>query len=546
VATPCRSWPRSHPGIPSTRICTAGLAAQLVIDHPALAAPPPTGRTEATQAEALLAARLVLLVLDGLDEIPEQVRGPAIRQINDALRPGERVVVTCRTKQYKYAVRPPGCVEVTLRAAAAVQLRPLDADAVRNYLWDDAAGPIPKARWNPVIQVPGTEAPVGQALRTPLMVGLARADYNPRPGEVAGTLRDPAELCSPRLAGRTAVESLLLDAFIPATYRHEPLHSWTAQDAERWLVFLAGHLGQTIRGPDFAWWQLNRAVPPNVFWHSSGAAAALLAVLLGVLEGRFAAGVQAAIACLAIVEVAILVITRLEIKSAVQYRIGLGYYFDAEVASGDPAGAMSPKAALARDRRVVLLIMLAEVLGILLAGCLGAAIAAGNRTRMSMGLAIGLGSGLGLAILFGWRMIAQRTDWVSYVFARGWLALQHRLPGSSWDFSPMRIGGAFFGKKARSTSSGTLTYSTGSPTGTRINGKRIHQLYQPPGRMVSGIPGGDQPAVLEHRSLAKVNAGHGPVTGICQVRTYCALHVHSLHSQKRESAAFCAARGRAS
>ena len=35
---------------------------------------------------------------------------------------------------------------------------------------------------------------------TPLMVGLARAIYNPRPGELAGTLRDPAELCDPALA----------------------------------------------------------------------------------------------------------------------------------------------------------------------------------------------------------------------------------------------------------------------------------------------------------------------------------------------------------
>ena len=179
------------------------LAAQLLIDHPALADPPPAGRTEPTQAAALLASGLILPILDGLDEIPEQVRGPAISRINDALRPGEQVVVTCRTQQYRDAVRPQGGVEVTLRAAAAVQLRPLDADAVRGYLCDDAAGPVARARWDPVLAVLGTEAPAGQALGTPLMVGLARAIYNPRPGELAGTLRDPAELCSPALADRT-------------------------------------------------------------------------------------------------------------------------------------------------------------------------------------------------------------------------------------------------------------------------------------------------------------------------------------------------------
>ena len=129
--------------------------------------------------------------------------------------------------------------------AAAVQLRPLDADAVRGYLRDDAAGPVAKARWEPVLAVLGTEAPAGQALSTPLMVGLARAIYNPRPGELAGALRDPAELCSPALADRPAVESLLFDAFIPAAYRHDP-RRWKAQDAERWLVFLARHLEHTM------------------------------------------------------------------------------------------------------------------------------------------------------------------------------------------------------------------------------------------------------------------------------------------------------------
>jgi predicted NACHT family NTPase len=81
------------------------LADELLIDHAALARPPAEGRTEPTQAAALLASGLVLPVLDGLDEIPEQVRGPAIRQINHSLRPGEHVIVTCRTRQYRDAVR---------------------------------------------------------------------------------------------------------------------------------------------------------------------------------------------------------------------------------------------------------------------------------------------------------------------------------------------------------------------------------------------------------------------------------------------------------
>ena len=268
---------------PAEQALQGWLAAQLLIDHPALASPP-VDRTEPTQAEALLAERRILPILDGLDEIPEQVRGPAIKRINDALRPGEQIVLTCRTQQYQDAVRPREGVEVTLRAAAAVQLRPLDAATVRSYLCDDAGGPVARARWDPVLAVLGTDAPAGEALSTPLMVGLARAIYNPRPGELAGNLRDPVELCRLALADRSAVESLLFDAFIPAAYRDNSLGRWKAQDAERWLVFLARYLEYTIASPDLAWWRLPRAVPGFIRALAAVAGAAA-GIILGVLLG---------------------------------------------------------------------------------------------------------------------------------------------------------------------------------------------------------------------------------------------------------------------
>jgi NACHT domain len=237
------------------------LAGRLRADHPALADPTPKGRTEPNQADALLASGLILPLLDGLDEIPEQARGAAISGIKDALRQGEQVVVTCRSKEYRDAVRPEGGAEVTLWAAA-VQLRPLDAETVRSYLRDAAPGPAMKARWDPVLKLLGTEAPVGQALSTPLMVGLAQAIYNPRPGE-AGTLPNPEELCKPDLADRTAVESRLLDAFITAAYRPDPADRWNLPEVKNWLRFLARHLEHTIKSPDLAWWQLPRATTPS-------------------------------------------------------------------------------------------------------------------------------------------------------------------------------------------------------------------------------------------------------------------------------------------
>ena len=254
------------------------LSTRLVIDYPALGGPSPPGTTEPTRAAALLAAGLILPVLDGLDEIPDQVRGPAISRINDALRPGEQVVVTCRTEQYRDAVRPPDGLEVTLRAAAAIQLRPLDVGAVCRYLRDDAPGPAARARWDPVLALLGTQAPAGQALSTPLMVGLARTIYNPRPGELAGAVRDPAELCG--LADRAAVEAHLFDEFIPASYRAFTESRWTAEQAGTWLTFLARHLEQTIGSPDFAWWQLQEAVPRIARWLAVGLAGGLVVGLV--------------------------------------------------------------------------------------------------------------------------------------------------------------------------------------------------------------------------------------------------------------------------
>lgn len=73
------------------------------------------------------------------------------------------MVVTCRTQQYQDAVRPQGDLEVTLRAAAVSNCGPLDADAVRGYLCDDATGPVVKARWKPVLDLLGTEEWAGLA-----------------------------------------------------------------------------------------------------------------------------------------------------------------------------------------------------------------------------------------------------------------------------------------------------------------------------------------------------------------------------------------------
>jgi hypothetical protein len=415
------------------------LGAQLLIDHPALAGPP-ADRAEPTRAAALLASGLILPILDGLDEIPERVRGPAIGRINDALRPGEQVVVTSRIRQYRDAVRPQEGIEVTLRAAAAVELRPLDVAVVRGYLCDDAAGPVAKARWDPVFAVLGTEAPAGQALSTPLMVGLARTIYNPRHGELAGTLRDPAELCDPAVGDQTEAESLLFDAFIPAAYRDHTAGRWTARKAEPWLVFLARHLEQTIGGPDLAWWRLTGRAAARAPAQGTRISAGGLAVgfLLGAYSG-FGVGFVFGFVFGSVLGSWHYLAPSL---TGLMARFGRGIVAGAlfgyvggivgglrgglEIKPSDLARVTSCEAVLARDRRVALLIWLVSAIALGLAG--------GYLFGLAGGLALGVVVGLVAGPVLGFGVSAAQTAWPSYVLAKGWLALRHQLPWSLMDF----------------------------------------------------------------------------------------------------------------
>ena len=262
------------------------LGLQLATDHPALAAKRLRG-PEGGSIDRLLAAGLVLPILDGLDEMPDDIRGAALTRISDALLAGQQIVVTCRTEQYRELMRTQG-PRPTLRAAA-IQLHPLDAGTISRYLLDDAGGLDAAARWEPVLGVLGTTAPVALALAKPLMISLARVIYNPRPGEHTGALRDPAELRDPVLSGQAAVEALLFDAFIPAAYRFglpgRERQRWSARRAEDWLTFLAVHLERRIKAPDLAWWQLSSSLSRLAGGLLVGCASFLMFGLAGWIAG---------------------------------------------------------------------------------------------------------------------------------------------------------------------------------------------------------------------------------------------------------------------
>ena len=140
----------------------AWLAGRLSIDFPWLAeSHHSASNARNTHLDELLANCLIVPVLDGLDEIADVVRGRAIGKINEALRPGERLVVTSRTALYRDALRPPSGMEVTLRGAAGITLCPLDAADTAGFLRAAAVGPQARARWEPVIAALGSDATGG-------------------------------------------------------------------------------------------------------------------------------------------------------------------------------------------------------------------------------------------------------------------------------------------------------------------------------------------------------------------------------------------------
>jgi hypothetical protein len=267
---------------PASQDLHGWLGDTLSIDYPDLAAALPESSGD-TRFEALLSAGLILPILDGLDEIPEPVRPIAITRINEELQPDEPIVVTCRTEAYRAAVSPLDSQGAVLRAAA-VQLNTLEFDEVASYLRKDA-GPAAESRWK-FLDTLSSRSPTRQALATPLMVGLARAIYNPRPHERISDLRHPAELGE--LADQRAVEGHLFDEFIPAAYRSPATGRWTAEQAETWLVFLARHLEYTIGSSDLAWWQLREAASTNALRFVVGLATGLAGGLGTGLAAGFA------------------------------------------------------------------------------------------------------------------------------------------------------------------------------------------------------------------------------------------------------------------
>ena len=270
VLCPVASWDPVHLGL------NDWLAQMLPMDHPFLAAEPPPGIHGENLARALLDSGKIMPVLDGLDEIPNDVRVSAVARLDEGLAYGEQFVATCRTREFKEATVSHRGGTVRLRGAAVIELLPLNFEAAFEYLMDSAPTLESRMYWTAAEAKIRNYPILRQALQSPLMVSLARSIYNTtRNQKYTGGVLNPEHLTTSKDPRRD-----LLRGFIPAVYQSGPDSRWNSTDSARWLKFLACHLETTIKMPDLILWDLAKSIP-----HVLGVA--VVRVSKGVALGRF-------------------------------------------------------------------------------------------------------------------------------------------------------------------------------------------------------------------------------------------------------------------
>ncbi|WP_131771006.1 NACHT domain-containing protein [Candidatus Protofrankia californiensis] len=116
------------------------LETQIIREHPWLAG---TSAAGISRARALLAAGLILPVLDGLDEIHSGGRDQALTSVNDTLRDGAGLVLSCRVTAFRHAIRPGPLRQPVCRGHPPGPLGPRRCRCLPDrYRWCRWRGPV--------------------------------------------------------------------------------------------------------------------------------------------------------------------------------------------------------------------------------------------------------------------------------------------------------------------------------------------------------------------------------------------------------------------
>jgi hypothetical protein len=209
------------------------LAIRLQQTYPLLA-----GRGGIKKAAGLLAAGKIAVILDGLDEIHEQLRPVALRALSHQAH--FRLVLLTRSAELVAAAS-----QGLLDGAAAIELQAVDPATAVRYLTHVQLQPTPPG-WseltNRLRRAPG--GPLAQALSNPLTLTLVRDTY--RDGD---DIREFLSFCDApdRSVATEDIVDHLLDRVLPAAYAERPGDPPVRYDlhtAQRALRRLAAQMNQ--------------------------------------------------------------------------------------------------------------------------------------------------------------------------------------------------------------------------------------------------------------------------------------------------------------
>jgi len=336
------------------------------------------GKAGEAKAAALIAGEKIAVILDGLDEIAEELRPVALQALSQ--QAGFRLVVLSRTDEMASAVAQRGM----LQGAAAIELRPVDAATAADYLERVQRDPPPDG-WRDLIGRirASPESPLTNALNSPLTLTLVRDTY-----QAGDDARELLYFCDTKLQdvsrdkAAEEVTGHLLDRVLPAAYAHRPgqppprYDIWTAQSA---LTKIAAQMNQD-HTRDLQWWRLPAWAPARPRAILSGLVAGLVA---GFVVGPLA-GIERGVA----------------MGLVVGFLFGFFGYFEHGLVAGAPNRIEKP-----RMRQLLSQVNLEDAIPIILGGGISGGlvggIVGGFRVGIVAGLGFGIVGGLVIGLVFG-------------------------------------------------------------------------------------------------------------------------------------------------
>jgi hypothetical protein len=325
----------------------------------------------------------IALFLDGLDEMPEILRGKAVERLTvDAA--GRRVVITSRSDEFRDTL---DLGRRQLPYTAVIELRPVAPKAAARYLLE---GQIGTARhwWQPVADhlLADPDGVLARTLNTPLTLSLARAAY---------TSDDPRALLTRTPADEHDLRVHLLDQILVAAYPDPGERG----HATHWLGWLAHKMGTQPNGPirELRWWQIPTWIPR---WQVG---------LAGALLGGLSVGVGVCLAWLSIIAAWLDLLVR-EVQFFKVLLGGLGFGLSSALMVGLVSvlgvKAVTPRSMAVRwpklrDIRSVAAMVLRIVPIFALGFGLLSGVAIGLDEGLANGLIAGVGGGLSFGLIFG-------------------------------------------------------------------------------------------------------------------------------------------------